>query len=63
MAKSKKTQLELLQEIVDLLTPVSNLSRYQIQKINEQIAKEQSPLKQTKTAESEMKKEAEKESK
>ncbi len=41
MAKSKKTQLELLQEIVDLLTPVSNLSRYQIQKINEQIAANQ----------------------
>lgn len=32
---AKKTQTELLQEIVDLLTPMSNLSRYQIGKINQ----------------------------
>ena len=31
---AKKTQAELLQEIVDLLTPVANLARYQIAEIN-----------------------------
>ena len=39
MAK-KKTQTELLQEIADLLLPMSNLARYQIQKINETIQAE-----------------------
>ena len=34
---AKKTQTELLQEIVDLLIPVSNLARYDIGKINEKI--------------------------
>ena len=33
----KKTQTELLQEIATLLTPVSNLARYQIQQINDAI--------------------------
>ena len=55
----KPTQAETLQEIKELLVPISNLSRFYIQKINEQIeadkkAKED-PLKQTKTAEGEMK--------
>ena len=49
MAK-KKTQLELLQEIADLLTPVANLAKYQIGVINQQHAE------QAKRAESEMKK-------
>lgn len=34
---AKKTQTELLQEISDLLTPMSNLARYNIQQINEAI--------------------------
>ena len=37
MAK-KKTQAELLQEIADLLLPMSNLAKFQIGKINEAIA-------------------------
>ena len=36
MAK-KKTQSELLQEIVTLLEPINNLSRYYISQINAQI--------------------------
>ena len=40
MAK-KKTQVELLQEIADLLLPMSNLARFQISKINEQIKEAQ----------------------
>lgn len=37
MAK-KKTQTELLQELVDLLAPISNLARYQIGQINTALA-------------------------
>ena len=36
MAK-KKSQVELLQEIVALLEPMSNLARYQIGQINAQL--------------------------
>lgn len=38
MATKKKTQTELLTEIVELLKPINNLSRYYIQNINDQIA-------------------------
>jgi len=31
---AKKTQVQLLEEIVELLTPVANLARYQIAEIN-----------------------------
>lgn len=37
MAAKKKTQTELLTEIVELLTPINNLTRYYIQNINQQI--------------------------
>ena len=46
MAK-KKSQTELLQEIVDLLIPVSNLARYDISKINAQIQAAQAAAKTT----------------
>ena len=36
MAK-KKTQTELLEEIKEMLLPISNLSRYYIQSINAQL--------------------------
>ena len=56
----KPTQAETLQEIKELLVPISNLSRFYIQKINEQIEADkkerEDPIKQTKTAEGEMKK-------
>jgi len=38
---AKKTQAELLQEIVDLLTPVANLARYQIGDINARAQEQQ----------------------
>ena len=41
MSEKNKTQKDLLQEIADLLLPMSNLARYQIQKINEQIQAQQ----------------------
>lgn len=40
MSKNK-TQKELLQEVIDLLTPISNLARYQISQINAQIKAQQ----------------------
>ncbi len=52
----KKTQADLLQEIADLLLPMSNLARYQIQQINAQIQKEQAGPGAGRTAEGEMKK-------
>lgn len=33
----KKTQVELLQEVADLLEPISNLARYNIGQINAQL--------------------------
>ena len=58
---SKKTQTDLLQEIVDLLTPINNLAIYEIGKINKKLNAKAAVahLKKTKTAEDEMKKEAE----
>ncbi len=55
----KKPQAELLEQLIELMTPVSNLARYQIQKINEQIAEQQklADIKKTRTAANEMKKE------
>lgn len=35
---AKKTQTQLLQELIELLKPINNLSRYYIQQINAQIA-------------------------
>ena len=52
---AKKTQVQLLQEIADLLLPMSNLARFQISKINEQIKKDEEFQAGT-TAEAEMKK-------
>ena len=46
MSKKNKTQKDLLQEIADLLLPMSNLARYQIQKINEQIQAQQALAKE-----------------
>ncbi len=40
MSKKAKTQTELLQEIVDLLTPMNNLAVYQIGQINDQLNKQ-----------------------
>ena len=37
MAK-KPTQTELLQELIELIKPINNLTRYYIQNINAQIA-------------------------
>lgn len=37
---SKKTQTDLLQEIVDLLTPMSNLAKHKITLINEDTFKQ-----------------------
>ena len=45
----------LLQEIADLLLPMSNLARFQISKINEQI-KEQENFQEGTTADAQMKK-------
>ena len=53
MSKKKKTQSELLQEIAELLVPMSNLARYQIQKINEQIQAAQDALAKTEVKEAE----------
>ena len=49
----KKTQVELLQEIADLLLPMSNLAKYQIQNINAAIAAEEQAKAEAKLAESE----------
>ena len=46
MSEKKKTQSQLLKEIADLLLPMSNLARYQIQKINEQIQAQQALAKE-----------------
>ena len=46
MSRKNKTQKDLLQEIADLLLPMSNLARYQIQKINEQIQAQQALAKE-----------------
>ena len=46
MSEKNKTQKDLLQEIADLLLPMSNLARYQIQKINEQIQAQQALAKE-----------------
>ena len=35
---AKKTQTQLLEEIIELLKPINNLTRYYIQNINAQIA-------------------------
>ena len=37
---AKKTQVELLQEIADLLLPVSNLAKFNISQINIQLDKQ-----------------------
>ena len=37
---AKKTQTELLEEIVELLTPVSNMAKYQIGQINQASAEQ-----------------------
>ena len=34
---AKKTQTQLLEEIIELLKPINNLTRYYIQNINAQI--------------------------
>jgi hypothetical protein len=56
--KNDKTQIQLLQEIVDLLRPISNLSKHYNEIIKDEAEKEMSvaPLKVTRTAEQEMKK-------
>ena len=38
---AKKTQVQLLEEIVELLTPVANMARYQIGQINQQAQEQQ----------------------
>ncbi len=60
MSKKAKTQTELLQEIVDLLTPMNNLAIYQIGQINKQIQREAdlADIRRTRTADEEMRKEA-----
>lgn len=35
---AKKTQTQLLEEVIELLKPINNLTRYYIQEINKQIA-------------------------
>ena len=56
--KNDKTQIQLLQEIADLLRPISNLSKHYNEIIKDEAKKEMSvaPLKVTRTAEQEMKK-------
>ena len=56
--KNDKTQIQLLQEISDLLRPISNLSKHYNEIIKDEAEKEMSvaPLKVTRTAEQEMKK-------
>lgn len=36
---AKKTQTELLNELVELLKPINELAKYQIQNINDEIRK------------------------
>ena len=38
---AKKTQAQLLEEVIELLKPINNLARYYIQNINAQIAAQQ----------------------
>ena len=38
---AKKTQAQLLEEIIELLKPINNLTRYYIQSINADIAAQQ----------------------
>tara|TARA_Y100000768_G_scaffold88116_1_gene63191 strand:+ start:654 stop:836 length:183 start_codon:yes stop_codon:yes gene_type:complete len=56
--KNDKTQIQLLQEIADLLRPISNLSKHYNKIIKDDIEREKSiaHLKVTRTAEQEMKK-------
>ena len=56
--KKDKTQIQLLEEIADLLRPISNLSRHYNKMIKEEAEKEKSIalLKVTRTAAQEMKK-------
>ena len=42
---AKKTQTQLLEEIVELLTPVANMAKYNIQQINNQIAEQDALMK------------------
>ena len=42
---AKKTQVQLLEEIVELLTPVANMAKYNIQQINNQIAEQDALMK------------------
>ena len=42
---AKKTQIQLLEEIVELLTPVANMAKYNIQQINNQIAEQDALMK------------------
>ena len=46
----KQTQLELLTDIRDLLIPMSNVARYNIQKINEYEAQQQKEAQEKKDA-------------
>lgn len=59
MSKPKKrTQLEVLISIEELLKPINNLTRYYIQQINNQIKAQQDGIGASKTAAGEMAKEA-----
>ena len=42
---AKQTQVELLREIADLLLPVSNLAKFNITQINQQIAAQEEKAK------------------
>ena len=42
---AKKTQVQLLEEIAELLKPISNMASYNIRQINQQMANEQLLLK------------------
>jgi hypothetical protein len=59
--KDDKTQTQLLNEIVELLKPISELSNHYSRILNKDIENEKliSPLKATRTAEGEMKKQYE----
>ena len=59
--KDDKTQKQLLSEIVELLKPISELSKYYSKILSDDIKNQKiiSPLKKTRTAEGEMKKQYE----
>jgi len=38
---AKKTQAQLLEELIELVKPINNLSRYYIQNINAQLAQQE----------------------